>query len=224
MDNCPSTRRQWSAVSTWSQTLAARKDQRRRHIAATAAALIDHHGVAGLSMSLLARRAGIARATLYNYFPDLESVLATVVAEQVRAMTVELDRRLAATTDPAEQLDRTLRALLDWLGRRPGTGSHADPRLSPHVIATLHEPLDGLRERVRRVLERGVADGTFAATVDPSVHAEFVIRLLFGLRAHTGDARHQRLIAEQLPRFVLSGLGSHRGESGPGARPRRFTG
>lgn len=201
-------------VSTWSQTLAARKDQRRQHIAATAAALIDQHGVAGLSMSLLARRAGIARATLYNYFPELESVLAAVVAEQVGAMTVRLERSLAASTDPAEQLDRTLRALLDWLIRRPGAGDHADPRLSPHVIAALHEPLDGLRDLLRRVLDRGVADGVFAATVDPGVYAEFIIRLLFGLRSYAGDPQQQRTLAAQLPQFVLCGLTGRPGFTG----------
>ncbi|HEY3610906.1 MAG TPA: TetR/AcrR family transcriptional regulator, partial [Pseudonocardiaceae bacterium] len=180
-----------------------------QHIAATALALIAEHGLPGVSMSLLARRAGIARATLYNYFPDLESVLAAVVADQVSALTTRLRHDLDPVTDPAEQLDRTLRTLLGWLARRPRTGNHTDPvgRLSPDVIATLHEPLDRLRELVRDILERGVADSTFDAIIDPALHAEFIIRLLFGLDTHNAGARRRHAIGDQLPRFVLRGLG-----------------
>jgi AcrR family transcriptional regulator len=188
--------------------MAAHKDQQRRHIVATALALVAEHGLADVSMSLLARRAGIARATLYNYFPDLESVLAAAVADQVTTVISQLRR----DTDPAGQLDRTIRALLGWLARRPRTGNHADPmgRLSPHVIATLHEPLDRIRELVSGIVRRGVADGTFTATADPGLHAEFIVQLLFGLDS-CGDDAHQQAVGDQLPRFVLRGLGYQAG-------------
>jgi hypothetical protein len=75
--------------------------------------------------------------------------------------------RSCRAPDPAEQLDRTLRTLLGWLARRPRTGNHTDPagRLSSHVIATLHQPLDQLRDFVRDILERGVVDSTFDAII-----------------------------------------------------------
>lgn len=90
-------------------------------------------------------------------------------------------------------------------------------RLSPHVIATLHEPLDRLRDFVRDILERGVADNTFDANLDPGLHAEFIIRLLFGLDTHTAGTRRRQAIGDQLPRFVLRGLGHN--ENKPAETP-----
>jgi AcrR family transcriptional regulator len=41
-------------------------------------------------MTALARRSGVARATLYNYFPDVEQVLEALVAAQVSQFLSDL--------------------------------------------------------------------------------------------------------------------------------------
>src|SRR5260370_35596409 len=42
----------------------------------TTAALVAAHGLASVTMSRIAAETGIGRATLYKYFPDVESILA----------------------------------------------------------------------------------------------------------------------------------------------------
>ena len=42
--------------------------------------IVEEEGIAGLSMSTLALRAGVSRQTLYKYFPDIDAVLAGLVA------------------------------------------------------------------------------------------------------------------------------------------------
>ncbi|WBO61737.1 helix-turn-helix domain-containing protein [Streptomyces camelliae] len=41
----------------------------------TAVALAAEHGLARVTMSHIAKEAGIGRATLYTYFPDVQSIL-----------------------------------------------------------------------------------------------------------------------------------------------------
>ncbi len=118
------------APSIWSDSLATHKQRLREHIVGTAGELLAERGLGGVSMSLLAQRAGIARATLYNHFPDFERVLAALVADEVARFRVQLDRHLADASDPVERLRRYLVAVHDWatnLRRHPKSALRGPP-------------------------------------------------------------------------------------------------
>jgi hypothetical protein len=51
-------------------------------------------------------------------------------------------------------------------GQRYGSG-----RLSPHLLAVIHEPLIDLRELLTAILTDGVSQQAFAADIDPPLHA-----------------------------------------------------
>jgi AcrR family transcriptional regulator len=63
----------------------AEKAERRGAVLAAAAALLRETGFEGLSMSALAERAGIAKATLYLYFETREEVLLALYVEALAA-------------------------------------------------------------------------------------------------------------------------------------------
>jgi AcrR family transcriptional regulator len=54
------------------------KSQRRDQIIESAESIIEEIGIADCTMSAIADRAGITRAWLYKFFPDVESVLVAV--------------------------------------------------------------------------------------------------------------------------------------------------
>jgi AcrR family transcriptional regulator len=60
----------------WSETIAAHRDAVRDATLDATAALVAEHGLTGVTMSQIAKESGIGRATLYKYFPDIESILA----------------------------------------------------------------------------------------------------------------------------------------------------
>jgi AcrR family transcriptional regulator len=60
----------------WTETIAAHRDAVRDATLDATAALVAEHGLTGVTMSQIAKESGIGRATLYKYFPDLESILA----------------------------------------------------------------------------------------------------------------------------------------------------
>lgn len=59
----------------WADTIDTHRQQVTDAILDATAELIAEHGPMSVAMSAIAERAGIGRATLYKYFPDVESIL-----------------------------------------------------------------------------------------------------------------------------------------------------
>src|SRR5215218_9400754 len=74
----------------WEGTIDAHREAVRAATLDAVAALIAAHGMAAVTMSQIAKKAGIGRATLYKYFSDLESVVAAWHERQVGRHLEEL--------------------------------------------------------------------------------------------------------------------------------------
>ena len=59
----------------WNETIEAHRRAVRDAILNSTAELAAEHGVRSVTMSQIAERAGIGRATLYKYFSDVETIL-----------------------------------------------------------------------------------------------------------------------------------------------------
>jgi AcrR family transcriptional regulator len=92
----------------WTDTIEAHRQVVREATLDATAALAAEHGLASVTMSQIAEHTGIGRATLYKYFPDVESVLA---AWHERHVTAHLDH-LAHARDHAHGTAARLRAVL----------------------------------------------------------------------------------------------------------------
>ena len=75
---------------------------------ATTATLAARHGPSAVTMSQIALEAGVGRATLYKYFPDVDAVLVAWHERQVDAHLKEL----AAVRDGTGAAGDRLRAVL----------------------------------------------------------------------------------------------------------------
>ncbi len=64
-------------------------------IVKSAARVLEKRGYAALTTNHVARQAGIGIASLYEYFPNKESVVAAVVAQTVEEIVAELEASLA---------------------------------------------------------------------------------------------------------------------------------
>ena len=59
----------------WSDTIDAHRQTVREATIEATSALVAEHGLRSVTMSQIAERTGIGRATLYKYFPDVEAIL-----------------------------------------------------------------------------------------------------------------------------------------------------
>jgi AcrR family transcriptional regulator len=93
----------------WNETVE--EHRRAVHVAIldTTAALVAEHGLAAVTMSRIAQETGIGRATLYKYFPDVESIMIAWHDRQIADHLHQLTDAGAHTDDPTERLATVLR-------------------------------------------------------------------------------------------------------------------
>ncbi len=83
---------------------------RREKILDAGQALMLSHGLAGVRMEAIARTAGVAKPTLYSYFPDKDAVYAAIVARLIAAMRAAFVAGMARDGDLAARIAGALSA------------------------------------------------------------------------------------------------------------------
>src|SRR5215213_4907635 len=110
----------------WNETIEAHRAAVREAILDTAMVLVSEHGLRSVTMSQIAEKTGIGRATLYKYFPDVESIL---LAWHERQVDRHLEQ-LAAVRDrpglPGARLEAVLEAYALILHAHPHVHPGAD--------------------------------------------------------------------------------------------------
>ncbi len=129
-------------------------------------------GLGGARVDEIARLAGVNKALLYHYFGNKEALYLAVLEEtyaRIRGAENELALETLAPRAAMEKLvDFTWRYFLDhpeFIDIVNTENLHRARYLAESErLGALHHPLV---ERIREILERGVADGVFRAGVDP---------------------------------------------------------
>ncbi len=100
----------------------SRRERKRMHTAshlsATAFELFETHGYAAVSMEQIAQKADVAKATLYNYFPVKEALLAHRFREDIAAGMVERGAALIACKSFEDRMQFLLRESAAWHSAR----------------------------------------------------------------------------------------------------------
>lgn len=93
----------------WNDTMDAHRRAVHEAILDAAWALVTEHGLASVTMSQIAEKTGIGRATLYKYFPNVEAILS---AWHQRHVIGHLEQ-LAEISDRGGDADERLRGVLE---------------------------------------------------------------------------------------------------------------
>ncbi|WP_335989431.1 TetR/AcrR family transcriptional regulator [Glycomyces sp. MUSA5-2] len=150
---------------------ASQREQRRRAILETAAAMLDEMPVGQLSLNELSRRVGLAKSNVLRYFESREAVLLELLEVQTRDWVAALEEVLVPVEGTvAERGDRLAALLGHSLAERPvlcdlisTQAAVLEHNVSAQVVlehkrASLRA-VERLRNAVRRALpELGVQD------------------------------------------------------------------
>src|SRR5580765_2136053 len=74
-DPSPSSRILGAMPKLWNETIESHRHDVREAILHATMALVAEHGPLSVTMSQIAEKTGIGRATLYKYFPDIDAIL-----------------------------------------------------------------------------------------------------------------------------------------------------
>lgn len=128
------------------------------------------------SMHDVAEAAGVARATVYRYFPNREALLAELAEAAVRDVDARLTAARVEEVEPEEGIARAVRALVD-VGDSFVLLARERPRSHPQRFeAKLVQPL-------RRLFERGQESGDIRRDIASFRLAESLIGLIVGVLA-----------------------------------------
>jgi AcrR family transcriptional regulator len=128
-------------------------DERRRRLLDLGKELFTRHTYAELSMSAIAREAGISKALLYHYFPSKQAYFVATLQQQADELAGRLE--VDSTLPPSIQLMAALESFLIWIEENAdgyaklleGGTTHAEVRELVDQVraATAERILEGLK-------------------------------------------------------------------------------
>jgi AcrR family transcriptional regulator len=186
----------------WNETIESHRREVRHAILSTTATLVSERGLLNVTMSQIAEQTGIGRATLYKYFPDVETILRAWHAEQIAHHLAHLVAVRDRETEPGKRLEAVLEAFAEVSHRSRG---HFDTDL----VAFLHrdEKVGQAQRHVRDMICDLVAEaataGEVRTDVAPAELAAYCVHALTAAGTLPAKGAVGRLVA-----VTLSGLRS----------------
>ncbi len=130
-------------------------DERRRQLLELGTELFERHGYEEVSMSRIAREAGISKALLYHYFPSKQAYFAAAL-EQAAAELAEVTRP-DPERPPVEQLSASLDAFLGWVERH--MGAYDKLIRSVGAVPEVRDMVERVRDETAALILAGIAEG-----------------------------------------------------------------
>ena len=163
------------------RTTGSHSDITRPKIRATALRLFARHGFAAVSMRALATEVGVQAGALYNYTPDKQTLLFSLLQDHMN------DLLAACDSDPSQSAVDRLRRFVDFHIRfhadRPDEVfiSYMELRnLTPENFAEVEALRRQYEDRLETILRDGAAAGDFAIA-DTKIATLAVIAMLTGV-------------------------------------------
>jgi AcrR family transcriptional regulator len=177
-----------------------RSDARRNRDAILAAALVALTESPDASLNAIAKRAGVANATLYRHFPTrAELVLATY--EREVGKLVDAAEVLLREQAPIDALQSWVEQLARYAVTKHGLADALRKATSPGNDLASTETYDGIVGALDRLLQANIAAGSLR----PDADAEDVILALAGLW-QLDPASDWKRQARRIYEIVLRGL------------------
>jgi len=200
----------------WTDTIETHRREVHAAILETTAELVAEHGLAAVTMSQIAEKTGIGRATLYKYFPDVEAIL---VAWHGRQVGQHLDH-LAEVRDRAGGAGERIEAVLEAYALISQQRSHEQRRSHEHerthehlrshehpvpeIAALVHRDEHvgrvqrQLNDFIRDLLAEGAKAGEVRDDVPPDELARYCLHALAAASGLSSKAAVRRLVAVTL--------------------------
>jgi AcrR family transcriptional regulator len=180
----------------WNETIEAHRSAVRDAILETTTELVAEHGLASVKMSQIAERAGIGRATLYKYFPDVEAILIAWHERHVAGHLAQLAELRDRAGGPEERLDAVLGAyalICHHRGRNGGEIAALVHRGEP-VARAQQQLLDLFRDLLANV----AATGRLRDDIAPDELASYCLHALAAAGGLPSESAVQRLVTVTL--------------------------
>ncbi len=176
----------------WSETIEAHRRSVRDAILDTTWALVAERGLLSVTMSEIAERTGIGRATLYKYFPDVEAILLAWHERHVAGHVRQLGELGEQAGSAREGLEAVLEAYAFIAHHRGHDGSELTALL--HRREHVARAQEQLHEMVRDLLAEAAEGGEVRGDVTPDELATYCLHALAAAGSLASEAAVRQLI------------------------------
>ncbi|WP_412541807.1 helix-turn-helix domain-containing protein [Longispora sp. K20-0274] len=150
-------------------TVAEHRSRRLATLLEAGRDLVTEGGPEALTLANLAKRVGLSRPSLYEYFKSREDLAAAIIEDELPRWTVLVADSLAGDAPLADKIESYVRMQLDLM---------RDGRHAAAVALSAHALPDDARQRIRdghlRLLEPLVEVLTRAGVAEPRLRAMLV--------------------------------------------------
>jgi AcrR family transcriptional regulator len=164
----------------WAESIEEHKRQTVARIIDATVALVDERGLGATSMSQVAQRAGIGRATLYSYFPDVEHILLAWHDHEVARYHQALAEELAAQDDAPAALRVFITRLIQGFAGDHDRGLDASrielSALSPDIKRQMGGATAKLASLLKDTLEQGIRAGQLRQDLNVELTTTLIMR------------------------------------------------
>jgi AcrR family transcriptional regulator len=138
------------------------------------------------SMSAIAKRAGVVRATVYVHFPTREALLDAVTERALEEVSAVIADAEPDRGDPTDALRRVVAAAWRALGRYHPLVAITTSTSTPEELRQRHHPVLG---QLLPLVERGQAAGAFRTDVPASWHLAMLMAIIHAASAEQRAGR-----------------------------------
>ncbi|HEU4807286.1 MAG TPA: TetR/AcrR family transcriptional regulator [Homoserinimonas sp.] len=181
----------------WSESIEEHRRAVRDAALDATGDLVAARGLPSVTMSRIADRAGIGRATLYKYFTDADAVIAAWHERLIADHLHRLHEAKDSAHDATGRLEAVLTAYAFMSHHRRGTDAAPLLHESEHVAQALQQ----LTDFVRDLLAEAAASGEVRSDVPPAELAVYCLHALSAARGVTSQEAVRRLVT-----LTLDGL------------------
>ena len=189
----------------WKETIESHRREVHDAILDTTAELAAEHGLLSVTMSQIAERTGIGRATLYKYFPDVQMILHAWHERQIAAHLDQLAEARDQAGTPGQRLDAMLATYARIQHERARRHHNAELGAFLHQDTRIAEPRRQLHDLVRTTLAEAVAAGHIRDDIPPGELVTYCLHALDAAAELRSKAAINRLVA-----VTLAGLRASR--------------
>ena len=194
---------------------AAQRAETQRRVLTAFGELLFTHGLPGLTMTDVARHAGVGRTAVYNYYADIDELLISYALDETERFLTELRESLNSLDNPVDRLALYVRTQVEDLSRRhlpPGPAMAAV--LSPSSFAKLADHVGELSVLLQGILRDSMAQG-YLPEADIGQQAQLIHGTLSSSAARGSNepAELEARIARTV-RFIQLGAGARFDDDG----------
>lgn len=170
--------------------------------------LIAESGIDSLTLSQVAARAGVSRATAYREFGDKDGLISAVAQHEIQQMALDVMTRVDTHADPMTMVPSTVLAALRYLRRHAAFSYVRDhePHWLLQAVLQIGETKMNVVQTVAATVAPAIAATEYSRPLLPAVQtAEIIVRTVLSHTLIERSTLTDQEVADAVTRAITVG-------------------